>query len=48
MDHDTARVLDVLLATICLLLAGAIIVSAARRAEPLVATAVRLIKDATA
>jgi anti-sigma-K factor RskA len=48
MDHDFGRALDAVLAVVCLALAAAIIVSATRKAEPLVITAIGLLRDATA
>jgi len=47
MSHDAARVLDAALAIVCLAIAGAIIISAVNKAEPLVLAAARLFKDAT-
>ena len=47
MDHDTARIVDVVLAAVCLYVACVIVARALRQAEPLVAAAVRLAKEAS-
>jgi hypothetical protein len=47
MSHETARALDVLLALAFLVVAGAIVWRAVTEVEPLVMTAMRLLKRAS-